>query len=87
MCVQIVLSLYRTKKNVSACIHGCHNKERAESIEENTQKNTHNHKAVINLYKQTGEAHICAQHAQGSPRLICIYGLENFNNVYSYLCT
>lgn len=37
-----------------------------ERVKENTQKNTHNHIAVINLYKQTTEAHTCTALARHS---------------------
>lgn len=67
-------------------------------------KNTHNHIAVINLYKQTTEAltrsfggiAMCVRycvgwatalrssHSRYRNTWISVYGLENFNNVYSH---
>lgn len=62
----------------------------AKSNEEDTQKYTYNHTsytAVINLYKQTTEAHFCARHTHAVVRghiraYLSVYRFKNFNNVY-----
>lgn len=79
-------------------------KNNSQNIGHNTMKNTHNHIAVINLYKQTTEAltrsfggiAMCVRycvgwatalrssHSRYRNTWISVYGLENFNNVYSH---